>query len=201
MNKLSLLAAALLFAAPSFAQEFFGITPEDAQAMIGQAKADEHLQRLKELGQNPNNFSSVGKVLGFTKTLDSRQECVIDAVEARMGVSQLREGTQFPDILYASGVNFSLYRSAVKAQFPSSPAPRDFVSVYLPDYDAIYIADASSAYPAGTTVDDALAAQYARFLDRTQRGVSDPARVDADAAAVQAWYRAQYPAGRSSCAN
>ncbi len=199
MKNLALLALALLVASPSFAQEFFGITSEDAQAMIGQALADQHLQRLKELGQSPSRLPSVGKALGFTKTLTSRQDCVFDAVEARLGVAEIRPGTEFPDVLFASGVDASRYQAAVKAQYPSAHPTSEVATIYLPDYNVIYVADSASAYAKGGSVDSALAGQYARFLDLTQRDVSDPARLDADAAAISSWYDAQYPAGASSC--
>lgn len=193
-----LLAVALLASAPAHAQEFFGMTAEDAQAMIGQAMADQHLQRLKDLGQAPSALAPVGKALGFTKTLTSRQDCIFTAVEARMGIAQVRPGTEFPDVLYASEVDASRYRAAVKAQYPSS-SPSSAASIYLSDYNVIYLADSSSAYAKGGRIDEALAAQYARFIDWTQRDVRDAARLDADAAAVSAWYSARYPAGRSSC--
>jgi hypothetical protein len=200
MKTLALLAfAALAAAAPSFAQEFFGITSSEMQAMIGQAKADEHLQRLKALGQSPSTLAPVGKALGFTKTLTSRRDCVFDAVEARLGINAIRYGTEFPDVLYASETDASRYQAAVKAQYPASNPTREISTIYLSDYNVIYLADSSRAYEKGSTIDAALAGQYARFLDMTQRDVRDPARLDADAAAVTAWYDAQYPAGRSSC--
>lgn len=199
MKTIALLAAALLIAAPSFAQEFFGMTSEDAQAMIGQVKAAEHLQRLKDLGQAPSTLvAPVSKALGYTKTLSSRQDCVMSAVEAHMKIAPLRDGTEFPDVLYASETDAAHYRAAVNVQYPNAK-PGDVESIYLSDLNVIYLADSSSAYAKGGSLDSALAGQYARFLDFTQRDVSDAARLDADAAAVSAWYDAQYPAGRSSC--
>jgi hypothetical protein len=197
MKIIALLAFALLLSAPSHAEEFFGLTPEDAQAMIGQVKADQALQRLRELGHNPSRLPSVGKALGFTKTLTSRQDCVFDAVMAHLGLPQVRPGTQWPDVLFASDVDAERYRAAVKGQFPAMN-PTDVATIYLPDYDVIYLADSSSAYSNGATIDDALAGQYARFIDYTQREIRDGARLDADAAEASAWYRAQY-AGHSSC--
>jgi hypothetical protein len=199
MKNIALLALALLVSAPSYAEDFFGITAEDAQAMIGQAKADEHLQRLKALGQAPSRLPSVGKALGFTKTLTSRQDCIFNAVESRMRIAQVRSGTEFPDVLFASDVDSSRYQAAVKAQYPASNPTSDVASIYLSDDNVIYLADSSSAYAKGGSVDEALAGQYARFIDWTQLDVRDAARMDADAAAVSAWYRAQYPVGSSSC--
>jgi hypothetical protein len=193
-----LLAAVLLVSAPAFAEEFFGMTSEDAQAMIGQATADQHLQRLKELGQAPSALAPVSRAVGLTKTLTSRQDCIFNAVEARMGIAQVRPGTEFPDVLYGSEVDASRYQAAVKAQYPSSK-PGGVASIYLSDYNVIYLADSASAYAKGGSLDASLAAQYARFLDWTQRDVRDAVRLDADAAAASAWYAAQYPAGRSSC--
>ncbi|MFI5345246.1 MAG: hypothetical protein ACHQ51_02615 [Elusimicrobiota bacterium] len=198
MKIIALLALALLVSIPSHAEEFFGLTSEDVQGMIGQVKADQKLQRLRELGHNPSRLPSVGKALGFTKTLTSRQDCIIDAVLAHMGVSQTHPDTEWPDVLFASDVDAARYRSAVKGQFPTLN-PTDVATIYLPDYDVIYLADSASAYSNGATIDDALAGQYARFIDYTQRDVRDGARLDADAAEASAWYRAQY-AGHSSCA-
>jgi hypothetical protein len=198
MKMSALLAAALLLAAPAFAEDFFGLSSEDVQGMIGQVQADQHLQRLKELGHAPSRLSSVGKALGYTKTLASRQDCILTAVEARMGVAQVRPGTEYPDVLFASDTDAANYRAAVKAQYPLAK-PGDVATIYLSDFNVIYLADSASAYAKGGSVDASLAGQYARFLDVTQRDVSEPARLDADAAAVAAWYAAQYPAGRSSC--
>ena len=198
MKTTALLALALLAAAPVFAQDFFGITPNDAQAMIGQVRADEHLQRLKELGRSPSAFP-VGKVLGFTKTLTSAQNCIIDAVQAHMGIAEVPYDTQFPDVLFASDVDGSRYQAAVKAQYPASTPTKDVSTIYLPDDSVIYVADAASVYAKGGSVDAALAGQYARFFDWTVRGSHDMARMDADAVEASAWYAAQYPAGRSSC--
>ncbi|MDE2141655.1 MAG: hypothetical protein KGJ84_04515 [Elusimicrobia bacterium] len=199
MKIIALLALALL--APSFsaAQDFFGLTSGDVAAMIGQVQADQKLQRLRALGSEPSRLPSVGKALGFTKTLSSRQDCIFDAVEASMGVAQIRPGTEFPDVLYASEVNADRYRAAVKAEFPSATPSEDVATIYLPGLNVIYVADASSAYAKGARIDEALAGQYARFLDWTQRDVRDPARLDADDAAAAAAYRAQYPAGTTSC--
>lgn len=199
MKLTALLAAALLLSAPAFAEDFFGLSPEDVQGMIGQARADAHLQRLKELGQAPSRLAPLSKALGYPKTLASRQDCVMDAVEARMGIAQVRPDTEFPDVLYASETDPSRYQAAVKAQYPSAQ-PGEISSIYLSDFNVIYLADSASAYAKGGSLDEALAAQYARFLDVTQRDVRDAARLDADAAAVSAWYAARYPAGASSCA-
>lgn len=200
MKILLLLAVCLAAGVPARAQEFFGFTSSDIQAMVAKARADEHLQRLKELGQSPSRLPSVGKALGFTKTLTSRQDCIFGAVEARMGISETRPGTEFPDVLYASDVDGARYQAAVKAQYPAMNPTREISTIYLPDYNVIYVADSASAYAKGATMDAALAGQYARFLDRTQRDVSDMSRADADAAAITAWYQTQYPEGRSSCA-
>jgi hypothetical protein len=201
MKTLALLAAALLIAGPSFAQDFFGMSPEDAQAMIGQVKAAERLQRLKDLGQAPSAIvAPVSKALGYTKTLSSRQDCILTAVEARMGIARLAEGTEYPDVLYASETDAAHYRAAVKVQYPGAK-PGDVESVYLSDFNVIYLNDSASAYRKGGTLDGSLAGQYARFLDSTQRDVRDEARLDADAAAAAAWYDSQYPSGRSSCAD
>lgn len=199
MKTIALLALAVLAAAPALADDFFGMSGADAQAMIGQVKAAEHLQRLKELGQAPSAVvAPVSRTLGYTKTLASRQDCIMNAVEARMGLARVLEGTEFPDILYASETDASRYRAAVKAQYPSSN-PGEVSSIYLSDYNVIYLADSASAYAKGGSLDGALAGQYARFIDYTQRDVRDAARLDADAADLSAWYDAQYPAGASSC--
>ena len=200
MKTIALLAAALLLAAPSFAQDIFGMTSEDAQAMIGQVKAAEHLQRLKDLGQAPSSLAPVKKALGYTKTLSSRQDCIMTAVEAHMKIARLRDGTEFPDVLYASETDAASYRAAVKVQYPAAK-PGAVASIYLSDFNVIYLADSASDYAKGGSLDAALAAQYARFLDASQRDVSDASRLDADAADAAAWYDAQYPAGRSSCAD
>jgi hypothetical protein len=199
MKNLSLVALALLVCAPSYAQNFFGMTSSDVEGAIAQVRAEEHLERLRALGMASNPLQPVEQALGFKKTLTSRQDCIFEAVESQMRVTEIRPGTEFPDVLYASAVDSSRYQAAVKYEYPSANPTSDVASIYLPGANVIYIADSSSAYKKGGTIDSALAGQYARFLDRTQRGVSDAALIDADAAAVSAWYDAQYPAGRSSC--
>lgn len=200
MKRASLLAAALLAAAPVLAQDFLGMTSDDVAAMVGRARADQRLERLKELGRDPSGLPSIGKALGFTKTLASRQDCIFDAVESRLGVSEIRSGTEFPDVLFASDVDAARYRAAVKAQYPSANPGEDVATIYLSDFNVIYVADSARVYAKGGSMDGALAGEYARFLDRTQRDVSDAARLDADAAAVSAWYDSSFPGGRSSCA-
>jgi hypothetical protein len=198
MNRLLPLFALVLAVGSAAAQDFFGITPEVAQGMIAQAKAQEREEHLRALGWAPSNFPSVGKALGYTKSLASAQYCVYDAVAARLG-ADARLSVDFPDVLYASDVDVSRFQAAYKGQFPTASVPDSIQTVYMPNYNVIYVADAASAYKDGATMDDALAGQYARFIDSVVRGVSDQSRIDADAAAVQTWYRAQYPAGASSC--
>ena len=57
MKYTALFALALLAAAPVHANDFLGMNDADVQAMIGLAKADQHLQRLKDLGQAPSSLS------------------------------------------------------------------------------------------------------------------------------------------------
>ncbi|MBI3565666.1 MAG: hypothetical protein HY079_10760 [Elusimicrobia bacterium] len=197
MRNLLVLSLALLACSAASAQEFFGYTSEDISAMIGKAKADEKLQRLKELGHEPSRWPSIGKAIGTTRTLQSRQDCIIDAVTARMGVT-IRPDTEWPTVLAASETDFAKYQAAVKAQYPAKKADA-FETIYLSDYEVIYLQDSAGAYKGGATMDDALAGEYARFLDYTQKDVRDPAQLDADAAAVRAWYRAAYPSGTTSC--
>ena len=198
MKTLLVLALALTAVTAASAQEFLGYTSEDIAAMIGQAKADEKLQRLKELGHSPSRWPSLGKAIGTTRTLSSRQDCIIDAVIAKMGVT-IHPDTEWPTVLPASDTDFAKYQAAVRAQYPSKKADA-FETIYLPDYEVIYLQDAAGAYKGGATMDDALAGEYARFIDVTQKGIRDRATLDADAAAVRAWYRAAYPSGTTSCA-
>jgi len=132
--------------------------------------------------------------------LASAQNCVYDAVAARLGVDPFEPNVAYPDVLFASDVNAGRFRAAYAAQFPGASVPDAVATAYLPSYNVIYVDDAASSYKNGATMDDALAGQYARFIDSSVRGISDAAKISADAAAVSAWYRAQYPAGQSSCA-
>lgn len=198
MKPLLALLVVLAAAAPVLAEDFFGITQEDAQAMIGQAKAQEHEERLRALGYAPSGFPSVGKALGWRATLTSAQNCVYDAVESRLRADS-RGITTFPDVLYAGDVVLANYQGAFKGQFPNAPVPSSVQSAYMPNYEVIYVDDVAADYKGAATMDAALAGQFARYIDTTVKNVSDQSRIDADAAAVQSWYQTQYPAGTSSC--
>jgi len=195
-----LIAALVVLAAavPSLAQDFFGITPDDARNMIAEAKAQEHEERLRTLGWQPSNLPSLGKTFGWRASLTSAQNCVYDAVEAHLG-ADASSMTTFPDVLYAGDVDLSHYQAAFKGQFPSAPVPSSVQSAYMPNYNVIYVDDTAADYKGAATMDAALAAEFARYIDTAVMNVNDPSRIDADAAAVQTWYQAQYPAGKSSC--
>ncbi len=202
MNRNLLLAAAVLSlsavcASAQSYDNFFGMSSTDMQAMVAQAKAEAHLQYLKELGLKDSRWPSVGKLIGTTKTLSSAQNCVWDAAIARAGV-EIRN-PEWPDVLFGSQVDAARYRAAVKQQYPNRTVGDAVETVYLSDYNVIYLADDASAYKDGATMDDALAGEFTRWIDVTQKGVRDQSTVDADAAAARAWYRATYPDGASSC--
>jgi hypothetical protein len=193
---LLVLSVVLLAGAPLCAQEFFGITPEDGQAMIAQAKAQAHLARLRGLGwEGDGTLAGARRMIGMTLTSASRQDCVLDAVIAKTG-ARLPYDTVYPDVLRESETNEDAYRAAVRSA--AKAEPKDFQTVYLPVYNVIYLADSSSAYPSGAAMDAALAGAYAGFLD-AQAGITDAARVKADEAAAAAWYASAYPDGATSC--
>jgi hypothetical protein len=199
MRKLALCAVLLACAAAASADGFMGFSESDIQGAVIQAQAQQKAEQLRALGYAPGALTGVSKALGYTARLTSAQDCVYDAVAAHLGADPFASGAVYPDVLFASDVNADLFRSAYAAQFPKAPAPAAVVNAFLPSYNVIYVDDAASSYKNGATMDDALAGEYARFIDNSVRGLTDSARQDADAAAVSAWYRAQYPAGRSSC--
>lgn len=193
---LAALAVLLLSVAPLRAQEFFGITSDDAQAAMVHAQAEAHLAKLRGLGwEGAGAVAAAGKAVGLIRTSASRQECVLDAVISRMGAS-LPYDTAYPDVLRESETNEDAYRVAVKSA--TKTEPKEFKTIYLSEYGVIYLADSASAYPSGAAMDAALAGEYARFVD-AQRGVSDAARLKSDGEAVAAWYASAYPDGTSSC--
>jgi hypothetical protein len=194
------LAALIVVAAiaPSRAQDFFGISPGDAEAMIGQAKAQEHEERLRSLGWQESRFPSIGAALGYRVSPASNQACIYDAVFAHLRADS-RVNAEFPDILYARDVDTSLFQAAYKGQFPSAPVPAKVQNVYMSNYNVIYVDDEAGDYKGAATIDAAMAAQFARYIDTSISSVSDQSRIDADAAAVQSWYQTQYPAGTTSC--
>ncbi|MDE2489203.1 MAG: hypothetical protein KGM24_00035 [Elusimicrobia bacterium] len=200
MKKALALSALLLACAASVrAQEFFGLTPGDVQGMVARARAEARLKRLESLGYEPGGLEQkAGRLLGTIETPSSRQDCIIDAVIAHMGVRPPYD-TIYPDVLRESETNESLYEAAVKAQFPGAPAPVAFRTLYLPDDNVIYLNDSASYYKDGRTMDGELAGEYARFFDWNLKHVGTVGRLDADAAAVESWYESAYPAGTSSC--
>lgn len=199
MNRSLLLVAAVALCAVSASaqQDFFGMSSSDISAMVAQSKADAHLAYLRDLGMKDDRWPSIGKMIGTTKTLASAQNCVWDAAIAHAGV-QIRDA-EWPDVLFGSNVDGDRYRSAVTHQYPNKTVGDSIETVYLSDYNVIYVADSASAYKGGATMDDALAGEFTRWIDVTQKNVRDQATIDADAAAASAWYRATYPAGVSSC--
>ena len=198
--KLALAAVLLSLSCAARADDFFGITPEEGQALAAQAQAQQHEEKLRALGWEQNPIAGVDHALGLRVKPSSPQNCIYDAVAGRLGANPSAD-VLYPDVLYAVDVDLSRYQAAYKAEFPGKPVPPSVRTVYMPGYDVIYLDDWAPDYTNGATIDDALAAQYARFIDGVVLGVDDPARVDSDAAAVQSWYRAQFPAGASSCGN
>lgn len=196
---LAFLAAALAFAAPLRAQEFFGLDSSDVQAMVAKARAEEHAEFLRRMGQTGSSLAPVGRAVGLLKTLDSRRDCILDAVLQRKRIVPFGD-IQWPDVLLGSETDEARYAAAVKAANPSAPEPRSFATIYLQGYNVIYLADSASAYPEGATMDAALAGEYARWVDYALQGLRDRPALDADAAQTRAWYASAYPAGRSSCA-
>ena len=195
---LALLVVLAAAAAPVRADDFFGITSSDAAGMIAQAKAQQREEHLRALGWQPSNLPSIGKALGYRIDTSSRRDCIYDAVASRLG-ADTRVSVEYPDVLMARDVDVSRFQAAYKGQFPSAPVPDSVQTVFMPNYNVIYVDDAASDYKGAKTLDAALAGAYARFIDGALRGVTDSSRVDADAAAVQSWYQTQYPAGTSSC--
>ncbi len=196
-----ILAALVVLAvvAPVRAQDFFGMTPDEAAGLVAQAQAQQREDYLRSLGWEPSRLPSIGRALGLRVQPASGQNCIYDAVSARLGANP-DANVEFPAVLYAVHVDLARYQAAYKSQFPGKPVPDSVQTAYLPNYDVIYLDDVSGDYTGAATIDAALAGQYARFIDGTVRSISDSSRIDADAAAVQAWYQAQYPAGASSCA-
>lgn len=176
------------------------MTPDQAAGLVAQAQAQQREDYLRSLGWEPSNLPSIGRALGLRVKPSSGQNCIYDAVSARLG-ADANANVEFPAVLYAVHVDLSRYQAAYKSQFPGKPVPDSVQTAYLPNYDVIYMDDVSGDYTGAATIDAALAGQYARFIDGTVRGITDQARIDADAAAVQTWYQAQYPAGASSCSN
>ena len=190
----------LAVAAPARAQDFFGMTPDQAAGLVAQAKAQQREDYLRSLGWEPSNLPSIGRALGLRVKPASGQDCIYDAVAARLG-ADANANVEFPAVLYAVHVDLARYQAAYKSQFPDESAPDSVRTVYLPNDDVIYLDDVSGDYKGAATIDAALAGQFARFIDGAVRSISDQSRIDADAAAVQAWYQTQYPAGASSCSN
>jgi hypothetical protein len=200
MNKTLFVAAVLALCAASVSAQnydgMFGMTSSDMQAMVARAKADARLAYLKELGMKDDRWPSIGKLIGTTKTLASAQNCVWDAAISHAGV-EIRSA-DWPAVLFGSNVDGDRYRAAVTHQYPDKSVD-GIQTIYVSDYNVIYVDDSASDYKDGATMDDALAGEFTRWIDVTQKDIRDQAKLDADAAAASAWYRATYPAGASSC--
>jgi len=193
--KTALAAVAVLLALSVCAraqQDFFGMTPEDAQAMMGKAMADQARHEAELAQQRAKKAQGPGYVdlaLGTYATLTNPQECILRAVGRHLGQpARSLEGA--PKVYLESRTileDFQVYVHNERDSWPNA-----FSTIYLRQANIIFLDDHSSLYSPKRTLDDALAGQYAAALSVGR--VAEPVDV------AESWFHETYTKpGLSAC--
>jgi len=189
--RIALAAAAVVLAvAPLRAQDFFGLTPEDAQGAIGQAMAQQQLyeaQLAKKRAEKAKGPGMIDRALGTYAQLDADKACVYEAVAAHLG--------QDPKARPAPGVyleSVTLFEDFQQAAFSEDLKawPQAFSTTYLSKADEIFLDDHAALYSPARTLADALAGQLAVAVLVRQGAALDAAK--AQAPAVESWFHDAY---------
>jgi hypothetical protein len=199
MRKLVLLASAFLLAAPCRSQsiqELFGVDPGPLLQEAYRQKA-EYEARLERERAKKAKGDWLGELTGSVVVPKQDQACMLVAVAKRLGVA-VPAGSA-PAVYRASRVILEDYQSYYYSEFGTKDTPRAVATLYCPSNNAIFIDDRSKSYGSGRGVDDALAGQYALYLQHRVMG-RDPGSAEAKAAAagIEAWFHEAYTAHKAS---
>jgi hypothetical protein len=199
MRKLALLALAFAFAAPCGAQsiqELFGVDPGPLIHEAYRQQAEYEARLARERAKRAKG-DWLGEMTGSVLAPRQDQACVLAAVAERLGLA-VPAGAP-PAVYRASRTIIEDYQTYYYAEVGIQQTPKVIPTVYFQANNVIFIDDRSKSYASGRGVDDALAGQYALYLQHRVMG-RDPGSAEAKAAAagIEAWFHEAYTARKAS---
>ncbi|MFA6028328.1 MAG: hypothetical protein WC969_00605 [Elusimicrobiota bacterium] len=200
MKKLFLIALALAFSAPARSQsidEIFGVDPGQiiAEAQRQQAKYEAELEVRRAKKQR---IAAVLEFINAVKTPKQDERCVLSAVVRHMNVGT--PSGEAPDVYRASRTILEDYQTYYYAEISVQDTPKEIKTTYFPLSNIIFMEDAASAYDASKSIDDAIAGQFALYVQyRVLKRAPSSAEAQAAAAEVVSWFHATYTAQRAVC--
>ena len=199
MRKLVLLAFAFLLAAPCRSQsiqELFGVDPGPLLQEAYRQKA-EYEARLERERAKKAKGDWLGELTGSVVVPKQDQACMLAAVAKRLGVA-VPAGSA-PAVYRASQVILEDYQSYYYSEFGTQDTPRAVATLYCPSSNAIFIDDSAKSTTSRRSVDDALAGQFALYLQHKALGrAPGSAEAKAAAAEVETWFHATYTSRKLS---
>jgi hypothetical protein len=199
MRKLAFLAFTFILAAPCRSQsiqELFGVDPGPLLQEAYRQKA-EYEARLERERAKKAKGDWLGELMGSVVTPHQDQACMLAAVARHLGVA-VPAGAA-PAVYRASRVILEDYQSYYYSEFGTRQTPRVVATLYCPSNNAIFIDDHAKSYGKGRGVDDALAGQFALYLQHRVMGrAPGSAPAQAAAAEAEAWFHAAYTARKAS---
>lgn len=124
-------------------------------------------------------------------TLRHDPHFILQAVAEHMGI-RIRPEIPVPQVLVESKTPLARLQAIAERQWGFRP--RAFVSAYAAKTNEIYLIDDAAAHEErGSTLDDALAHEFAHYLQETYRKtVLQTDWSEYEAVVVQTWFRAQH---------
>lgn len=197
--KTALAAVAVLLALSVCAraqQDFFGLTPEDAQGMMAKAMADQARHEAELAQKRAKKAQGPGFVDQALRTYATIADAACDFAAVSRHLGLLSQTGPAPKVYLESRTTFEDFETYVFNEDGSWP--QKFTTTYLPKADVIFLDDHGSLYSAQKSIDDALAEQYAAAILMKRGAPAETAK--AQAATVEAWFHGAYTAsGKSAC--
>ncbi|MCX5797781.1 MAG: hypothetical protein NTY77_20010 [Elusimicrobia bacterium] len=199
MKRLALLLLALAVTVPCRAQsiqELFGVDPGPLLQEAYRQQAEYEARQARERAQRAKG-DWLGELTGSVLVPQQDQACMLAAVAKRLGVSV--PAGEPPAVYRASRGILEDYQSYYYSEFGTQSTPRAIATLYCPSNNAIFIDDSAKSYGPGRGIDDALAGQYALYLQYRALGrAPGSAQAQAAAAEVEAWFHFAYTANKAS---
>ena len=199
MKKLVLLAIALVFAVPCRAQsiqDLFGVNPGEMIQEAQRQQAEYEARLARERAQKAKG-DWLGELTGSVVSPRQDERCLLAAVAGHLGLN-IPAGEP-PAVYRASRTLVEDYQSYYYAEIGTNENPRVVATAYFPSNNVIFIDDSAKSYGPSRSVDDALAGQFALYLQYRGLGRA-PGSAEAAAAAAEAanWFHAAYTARKAS---
>ena len=171
-------------------EEMFGISPaeliSESQRQQARYEAELAVRRVRKA-----RVAALKEFVGLAQTSRQDVRCVVAAVSAHLGVAV--PAGEPPAVYRASQTILEDYQSLYYAAVGAQDTPQAVKTGYFPGANVIFIEDASSAYGAGRSIDDALAGQVALYVQHRALGRNpSSAQARASAAEVERWFHAAY---------